>query len=192
MKQPFIDKLSSLKQFFHTYKRLPSYRELQTLWHVKSKNAVFQAMQLLVSEGYVVKDYMGKFSPTNKLTALTLYGNIPAGFPLPTPHDTAETMSLDSYLIEKPNATFLLKVSGDSLKDVGIMTGDLAIIEKTERANVGQIILACIDNEWTLKILEKQNGRYILMAANSAYPPFIPKTDLKIYGILKGVIRKYQ
>lgn len=191
MKQQFLDKLSILKEFFHTYKRLPSYRELQSLWNLKSKNAVYKYMQFFLDELYVVKDETGKLAPTEKLMSLYVYGTIPAGFPLPTGSDTAEALSLDSFLIEKPNATFMLKVSGDSLKDIGIITGDLAIIEKTESAKAGQIVLACIDNEWTLKILEKKNGIPILMPANTAYPPLIPKTDLKIYGIVTGVIRKY-
>jgi SOS-response transcriptional repressor LexA len=77
--------------------------------------------------------------------------------------------------------------------EVGIFEGDLVIIEKKKDAQNGDIVLAQIDREWTLKILrnDKQKNTRYLEAANPNYPPFYPKQELQIYGIVKGVVRKF-
>jgi SOS-response transcriptional repressor LexA len=75
---------------------------------------------------------------------------------------------------------------------VGIFEGDIVIIERKKDVNIGSIVLAQIDNEWTLKILKTDRKKHInyLEAANPKYPPFYPLNDLQIYGIVRGVIRK--
>ena len=120
----------------------------------------------------------------------TILGNIKAGFPTGA-EEELNFLSLDEYLIDKPNSSFLLKVSGDSMEGVGIFDGDMVVIEKTAQARSGNIVLALIDNEWTLKILDKQKGKRILRAANPNYPEFIPTEELKIFGTVKSVMRKY-
>ena len=184
-------KLVSLKQFFFHYKRLPSYAELLKLWHVASKNAVFKNVQKLIEARFLKKDHGGKISPTSNFFALNLYGRVPAGFPVPTPDEQADLMSLDEYLIDHPNRTFLLKVAGDSLKDMGIMPNDLVLIEKKSEAKNGQVILANVDREWTLKIFEKTGLQVRLLSANKKYNPIVPKNELLIYGVVRGVVRKY-
>jgi len=191
MRQSLIEKLAVLKKFYQQSKRLLSYQELLSLWNFASKNAVYQIVQKLINEGFLTKDRVGKITPTNAFFSLNLYGEVPAGFPVPTPDENAELTSLEDYLIEKPNATFLLKVTGDSLKELGIMPGDLVLVEKTSEVKNGQVVLAQVDNEWTLKIFSKKRGKVILQAANKKYKPIKPKNNLSIYGVVKGVIRKY-
>jgi len=192
MPTPLEQKLTKLKDFFAKYRRLPSYTELLKLWSLSSKNAVFKSVQKLIEKGILKKDAGGKISPTANFFGLNFYGQVPAGFPVPGPDEQAELMSLDDYLVEHPNRTFLLKVSGDSLKDAGILPDDLVLVEKSDESKNGQIVLANVDREWTLKILEKIRGKVRLLPANSKYSPIIPKNELLIYGIVKGVIRKYQ
>jgi len=189
---PLEEKLAKLKDFFSKYRRLPSYAELLKLWELSSKNAVFKSMQKLIEKGILKKESGGKISPTANFFGLNLYGQVPAGFPVPGPDEQAELMSLDDYLVEHPNRTFLLKVSGDSLKNAGILPNDLVLIERGESSKNGQIVLANVDREWTLKIFEKLQGKVRLLPANPKYPPIVPKAELLIYGVVKGVIRKYQ
>ena len=191
MNSSLTQKLLVLKNFFYRYKRLPSYTELLKLWQLSSKNAVFKNVQKLIEQGYLQKDKFAKIAPTSAFFSLNLYGSVPAGFPVPTPDEQADLMSLDEYLIEKPNHTFLLKVSGDSLKDIGILPNDLVLIEKTDSSKNGQVVLANVDSEWTLKILEKTKSSLRLLPANPKYQPIIPKNELLIYGVVKGVVRKY-
>lgn len=188
---PLETKLAQLKDFYGQFHRLPSYTELLKLWGLSSKNAVFKNVQQLISKGVLTKDQGGKISPTANFYGINLYGQVPAGFPVPGPDDQAELMSLDNYLIDHPSRTFLLKVSGDSLKDAGILPNDLVLIEKQDQCKNGQIVLANVDREWTLKIWEKLRGQVRLLPANTKYRPIIPQHELLIYGVVKAVIRKY-
>ncbi|MFN4212367.1 MAG: transcriptional repressor LexA [Microgenomates group bacterium] len=185
------DRLSILKKFYRKFKRLPSYSEMLKLFDFSSKNAVFKVVKNLIEAGFLKKEN-NKLAPTSKFFALPLLGNIKAGFPILAEEDR-EYLTLDEYLIEDPNSSFLLKVSGDSLSGVGIFDGDIVIIERKKEANPGDIVLAQIDQEWTLKIFRKDRSRRLvyLEAANPKYPPFHPRRELQIFGVVRAVIRKF-
>jgi len=182
------EKLKKLRSFYKKHHRLPSYQEMLKIFNVTSKNAVFRWVQKLIEKNFLKKEG-GKIVPTSNFFALPLVGLVKAGFPI-LAEENRQYLSLDEYLIDDPNSTFLLRVSGDSLIGVGIFEGDLVVIERKRNANVGDIVLAQIDNEWTLKILKKIGNRYYLESANKKYPPFFPKNELKIFGVVKAVIRK--
>lgn len=186
MNKTYLDKIQT---FYKKNKRIPSYSEMLSLFDLSSKNAIYKIVKSLMEENYLQK-INNKLSPTNFFFQVPILGNIKAGFPTGAEEDLS-LLSLDEYLIDKPNSSFLLKVSGDSMEGVGIFEGDLVVIEKTTQARSGKIVLALIDNEWTLKILDKQKGKSILRAANPKYPDFIPVEELKIFGIVKSVMRKY-
>lgn len=181
-------KINQLRSFYKKYHRLPSYAEMAKIFRFSSKNAVFKWVKKLIVGGFLKKDER-KLVPTSYFFALPLLGQVKAGFPI-LAEENRQYLSLEEYLIDDPNSSFLLRVSGDSLIGVGIFEGDLVIIERKRQANVGDIVLAQIDNEWTLKILKKMGSRYYLDSANKKYPPFFPKTELKIFGTVRAVIRK--
>ena len=184
------EKLSQLKKFYRKFKRLPSYSEMLKIFGFSSKNAVFKIIKNLINEGFIKKENK-KLAPTSKFFALPLLGQIKAGFPILAEEDR-NYLTLDEYLIEDPNSSFLLKVSGDSLSGVGIFDGDIVIIERKKEASPGAIVLAQIDKEWTLKILKQDRKQHLfyLEAANPKYPPLIPRQELQIFGVVKAVIRK--
>jgi repressor LexA len=76
--------------------------------------------------------------------------------------------------------------------DAGIHDGDIAIVEKRNLANVGDIVVAIVDDNFTLKTLAKEGGKYILRPANPAFPVIRPQGSLEIFGVLVGLIRKYR
>lgn len=185
------DRLAGVKKFYRHYRRLPSYTEMLKIFNVSSKNAVFKIVHKWIEEGFLKKE-ADKLAPTSKFFSLPFLGLIKAGFPV-IADENKSYLSLEEYLIEDPQTSFLLKVSGDSMIEAGIFEGDIVIIEQTKNAKPGDIVLAQIDREWTLKILQKDSKRKInyLMAANSKYPPFYPKAELQIHGIVKAVVRKF-
>lgn len=156
-----------------------------------SKNAVFRLVNRLIEEGYVHKDSKGRLAPQGGRLGLPLMGYIQAGFPSPAEEELVDTLSMDEYLVDKPDASFLLKVTGDSMIDAGIHPEDIAIIERGGEPKNGDIVLAEVDREWTLKYFRKTGKSIQLIAANKKYPPIIPKEELKIAGVLRGVVRKY-
>jgi repressor LexA len=185
------DRLSVIKKFYRRFKRLPSYSEMLKLFGFSSKNAVFKIVQRWVAEG-LLKKTNNKLAPTAKFFSLPLLGVIKAGFPILAEEDK-NYLTLDEYLIEDPNSSFLLKVSGDSLAGIGIFDGDIVIIERKKEAVAGDVVLAQIDREWTLKILKRDRLRRLtyLEAANPKYPPLYPHQELQIFGVVRAVVRKF-
>lgn len=185
------DPLERVKQFYRRHRRLPSYAEMLKLFGFASKNAVYKIMRKWIEAGLLVKEG-SRFSPASKFFALPLFGVVKAGFPI-LADENKEYLSIDEYLIDDPQSTFLLKVSGDSLINAGIFDGDIVIIKTKNEAQNGDLVLAQIDREWTLKIFKRDRQRHVnyLLAANPKYPPFYPKHELQIHGIVRGVIRRF-
>ena len=86
----------------------------------------------------------------------------------------------------------MLKVSGDSMMDAGIHPGDMVIVYRGKTPKNGDIVVAEVDHEWTLKYFHKNGKSVILKAANRAYAPITPKEELRVAGVVTSVIRKYQ
>jgi len=184
------NRLDKVKKFYWRQKRLPSYAEMLKIFNLSSKNTIFKMVKKWLEEGFLKKDG-SKLSPTKKFFSLPLLGLVKAGFPILS-EENKNYLSLDEYLIEDPQSSFLLKVSGDSLSGIGIFEGDIVIINKKKEAHPGQIVLAQIDRGWTLKILKRDrlHRKIYLESANPKYPPLYPHQELQIFGTVKAVIRK--
>lgn len=183
--------LDALRRFYRGNRRLPTYSEMAQLFGYNSKHAAFRLAQKLIEEGYLEKDDTGKLIPKGERLGIPLVGYVQAGFPSPAEEELVDTLSLDEYLIDKPEASFLLKVSGDSMIEAGIMENDLVIVQRGERPNNGDVILAHIDGEWTLKYYRKRGSAVELVPANTKYPILRPRGELNLGGVVKAVIRKY-
>lgn len=122
---------------------------------------------------------------------LPVVGYISAGFPSPEEEALRDILSFDEYLITRPNSSFILEVSGDSMINAGIMQGDLVIVEKGRNPKTGDIVIAEVDGEWTMKYFRKEGGKIFLEAANPNYAPIHPKRMLRLGGIVTAVVRKY-
>jgi len=180
-----------INKFYLDNKRMPSYSEAMALLGFKSKNAVFKLVCKLEKEGFLFKDKKGKMVPKNIFGHIKILGSVEAGFPSPAEEELADTITMDEYLIENKEATFILKVSGDSMKDAGIIEGDMVIVERNSSPKDGDIVIAEIDKEWTIKYFRKKNGKVYLEPANKKFQPIYPKDELKISAIVKAVVRKY-
>jgi len=75
--------------------------------------------------------------------------------------------------------------------EAGINEGDLVIVEQGRTPKVGEIVIAEVDHEWTMKYLEKEGGKMILKPANKNYPLIRPQGEMNIGGVVRGVVRKY-
>jgi len=126
------------------------------------------------------------------MLSVRMLGSVEAGFPSPAEESLVDNISLDDLLIQNREATFLLKVSGDSMTGAGIMPGDMVIVDKGQAPKSGDIVIAQVDGEWTMKYLRKRGETLSLIAANPKYPPITPKRELKISGVVTAVVRKYK
>lgn len=178
--------------FFNENKRMPTYEEMKSLFSVASKNTVAYRVKKLLEEGFLIKD-------GNRLTlaengSVLRLGTVQAGFPTATDEEvSSELVSLDDFLIEKKGSTYMLEVMGESMIDAGILEGDLVLVERGKIPKRGDIVLALVDHEYTLKYLETEKGLPILVPANKKFKKIYPNPNtLKIEAVLKAVIRKYR
>lgn len=132
-----------------------------------------------------------KLMPGGYFYSIMVLGTVEAGWPSPAEEELSDTMSLDEYLIRRKEATYMLKVSGDSMIDAGIMPGDMVLVERGVAEKDGHIVIAEVDGKWTMKYLRKRNGKVYLEAANKKYKPIYPTQALKIAAVVRAVIRRY-
>jgi SOS regulatory protein LexA len=172
-------------------RRMPSFAEMVALFGVRSKSVVNYWIDKLIKTEILEKDDKSHLKFKNSSFAIPLVGSVQAGFPSPEEEALCDIISMDEYLITKPDSSFLLKVSGDSMIGEGIMEGDLVVVEKGKQPRNGDVVIAEVDGEWTMKYFKKGRGQIFLEAANPKYPLIRPKTELKIGGVVMAVIRKY-
>ncbi len=182
--------LAVLRDFYKRSGAFPSMPRLCGVLGLASTSSVFALIGRLNDAG-LVKRVEGRIVPTSRFFARPLLGSVRAGVPEPADQSDAEVLTLDDYLIDEPNRTSLLKVRGDSMKDAGILDGDLVAVEHNSPAAPGDVVVAVVDNEMTVKTLRRdENGVFFLEAANPAYEPIRPSTSLEILGVVVSVARR--
>ncbi|NQU41320.1 MAG: translesion error-prone DNA polymerase V autoproteolytic subunit [Lentisphaerae bacterium] len=184
-------KVRRLRDFVGREKRMPGYNEMLELFEYRSKQAVHSLLLKLVDMGYISKNGR-KIAYTSKLIGdIRLLGTVQAGFPSPAEEELLDTITLDEFLIEKPESTYMLRVTGDSMIDAGIHPGDMVLVEKDARPGKNSIVIAQVDGEWTIKYFNRDRLGIRLDPANSKYSSIRPKDSLEIAGVVRSVIRKY-
>jgi repressor LexA len=181
----------TIAAFLRDNHRMPTFAEMVGLLGVKSKSVVNFWIDKLIRAEILEKDERRHLRFRKSSFAIPLVGSVQAGFPSPEEEALCDIMSMDEYLITKPEASFLLQVSGDSMIGEGIMEGDLVIIERGKQPRNGDVVIAEVDGDWTMKYFKKENGQVYLEAANPKYPIIRPKTELRLGGVVTAVIRKY-
>ncbi|EEG5674759.1 translesion error-prone DNA polymerase V autoproteolytic subunit [Salmonella enterica] len=112
----------------------------------------------------------------------------PAGFPSPAADYTEDELDLNAYCIRRPASTYFVRAIGDSMKDMGLHSGDLMVVDKSEKPLQGDIVIAETDGEFTVKRLQLK-PRIALLPMNPAYPIIYPET-LQIFGVVMAFIHK--
>ncbi len=188
MQNPYKSKIES---FYKDEKRMPTYTEMMKLFGFKSKNAVARIVNKMLEAGLVAKDHLGRLVPSETFGEIAKLGSVTAGLPASVEEELSDTVSLDDMLVGKKELTYMLEVDGDSMIEAHIEDGDMVLVEKTENAKDGQIVIAEVDGEFTMKYLREKGGKRWLEPANKNYKPIYPEHSLKIVAVLKAVIRKY-
>jgi len=132
-------------------------------------------------------------TPIHSKTELPLYETtVPAGFPSPAEEYLGDTMDLNQYLIKNQTASFFAKVEGDSMIDAGIFAGDLVVVDRSLTAKNQDIVIAAVNNEFTIKRLSTTNG-VRLVPANKDYQDIVMsgENELVIWGVVTSLIRKF-
>lgn len=188
MLEKYKTKISS---FYKSHHRLPTYAEMADMFGFRSKTSVYRLVKKLEEDSFLKRDQAGKIVPKNLFGNICILGYVEAGFPTPTDEELRDTVTLDEYLIENKEASYMLTVKGDSMIDAAIREGDLVLVERTQNYKPGDIVIAEVDGAWTMKYLRKQGNYFYLEAANKKYKPIFPKEALCVAAVVRAVIRKY-
>jgi DNA polymerase V len=122
---------------------------------------------------------------------LDLMATVRAGFPSPADDLGAQRIDLTARLIRHPQATFLMKARGESMKEAGISDGDVLVVDRAIQARSGHIVIAVIEGEFVCKTLTVRAGRMKLKAANPGHPDIVPKDSqtVEIWGVVIHAIK---
>lgn len=185
--------LAKLQDYYADWKSIPSYASLCEVLGIASKSWVKSVLDRLCEAGFIERTPDGVWIPTRQFFARPFAeSSVQAGMPVSVTATQGDYFIIDEMLVNTPSLTTMIPVKGDSMIDAAIHEGDIAVVEKRNFANIGDIVVAIVDNDFTLKTLDKANGEFILRPANPAYPIIYPHGSLEIYGVLVGLIRKYR
>jgi len=187
-----VQYLASLQDYYAKHRVLPSYAAIGELVGMRSKASVSEMVQRLKAEGFLRSAPDRRLKPGERFFERPTVAAVQAGSPNPVFDAVPDLLGIDDYLVRNPSRTVLIRVKGDSMIDAGIHAGDTVIVEKRNTAKAGEIVVAIVDNEFTLKLLAREKNQFVLQPQNKAYPVIRPKGDLEIFGVVVGMFRKYR
>jgi len=115
---------------------------------------------------------------------------VSAGYPSPADDYLDSSLDLNQHLIKHPTATFCVRVAGESMREAGIHSGDVLIVDRALTPRDGSVVIAVINGELTVKRLSKRKGKLLLMPENQQYPPLAitEATTFEVWGVVTYVI----
>ncbi len=182
--------LEALQRYWKHNRAFPAMAKLCDVVGLSSSASVFGMVGRLTDAGYLQR-LDGRIAPGKRFFARRLIGPVRAGLPQPVSQESEEALTLDDYLIDAPDRTTLHRIRGDSMVGALMADGDLVVVEHNTPTKAGDIVLAVVDGELTVKTLRLDDqGKYFLEAANPAYAPIHPATSLEIMGVVVSVARR--
>ncbi len=180
----------------------PTLREMREYFDVSSDNSILKHLKALEEKGYIQKDdtprgikrlasIKEKIEAAADMVKVPLIGTIPAGGSVITEENTIETYEIGKGLMPTGSGAFLLRVTGSSMIDAGIFEGDMVLITPEQTARNGDIVVALVDGENTVKRYISEKGKVYLKAENPEYEDIYPHGELQIQGVVTGLIRNY-
>ncbi|MFC1616475.1 transcriptional repressor LexA [Patescibacteria group bacterium] len=205
MTEYLTEKQEAVLKFIEEYQlahgKSPTIREMKEHFNVSSDNSILKHLKGLQEKGFIEKDdtprgikllesVKGKLIDSVSVN-LPLLGFIPAGGPVLTDEYIQSWVNVGEDIAQGSDGLFLLKVTGESMVDAGIYEGDLVIVDSNKTSKNGDVVVALIDNQNTLKRLIKEGGKMYLKAENKDYADIYPVEELVIQGVVKSLIRQY-
>lgn len=183
--------LTRLQDYHRQHRALPTMTAMTELLGLSSTATVFEMVGRLKTAGYLAQGPDRRLAPGRRFFARPLLGAIRAGQPEPAEEEVASELTIDEVLVQQPARTVLLRVKGDSMCEAGVLDGDTVVVEKGSPAGVGDIVVAIVDGEYTVKRLARAGGRFYLKSANPVFPDIKPRERLELYGLVVGCFRSY-
>lgn len=185
--------LDRLRDYYTENRRIPSFQRLAEIMGFASKAASSKLLDRLESAGFLERTPDGDgWMPSPRFFERPLVdATVRAGAPDMIESVGSEPLLIDQLLVRKPSSTVIITVKGDSMIDAGIHDGDLVVVERAKPARDGDFVVAIVDDEFTLKELGLERGKFVLKPRNPAYAVIRPKGQLEIFGVVTSLIRRF-
>lgn len=184
------EKIAELKAHFRVGGTIRTLDQIRAMFGYSTRAGAKGFLQKLVSDGLLEFENRS-YSPTALMTGFPLFESVRAGLPFTPQEEPSGAVEIDRYLIDHPNSTFLVRVKGDSMKDAGILQGDIVAVDRSREAKNGDIVIASLEGDVTIKYLDLTGASPRLLPANETYPPIVLAADSQILGVVVGSVRKY-
>ena len=185
--------LAKLQDYYAKHRGLPSYARICELLGFSARSSVGKVLKRLQSQHFIERTPDDVWVPARRFFERTVSDQpVHAGIPITATDVTGGSLVIDEHLVKHPSMTTLIPVKGDSMIDAHICDGDLVVVEKRPSANPGDIVVAIVDGDFTVKYLATERGRYVLKPANANFTVIRPKGDLQIFGIVVGIARSFR
>ncbi|GAB4380143.1 MAG: transcriptional repressor LexA [Calditrichia bacterium] len=190
--------LEFIANFIEQHHYPPTYQEIADAFNIASKHGVVRHLQALERKGYITRsDTLARsirildpqYQPESNMVPVPLVGRAAAGHPILAEENIEDYVMLPRTLIRSEGRYFALRVHGDSMINAGILDGDMVVVRSTSVAQPGEIVVALLGDEVTVKRLVEQNGKKFLKAENPAYPNIHPQNVWSIQGRVVSLIR---
>jgi repressor LexA len=200
--------LTFIKQFTMESGYPPTLREIGKHFQISSTFGVKRHLEALVKKGFIniesnasrgisfirknPEDFIDRsLRDDSAFVKIPVIGRVAAGLPINAVENLEGSLVVDPSFLKKAEDAFALRVKGDSMINVGINDKDLVIVSPKEQAKNGDIVVAMLNDEATVKTFEFINNKIRLIAENNAYLPIEVKSedDFKLIGKVKGVVR---
>lgn len=200
------EKQEAVLQFIEDYQlkfgKSPTIREMREHFGVSSDNSILKHLKALTDKGYLEKDdtprgikMLGavkeRLEAASNMTRIPLLGTIPAGGATISEEHVMDYFEVGNDLLKRPNGSFALRVSGLSMINAGILEGDFVVANRDMSAKDGDIVVALVDGENTVKRFRKDKSRVWLQAENPDYDDIEATDYLEVQGVVTAVIRMY-
>lgn len=205
-RQMITEKQEAVLRFIEDYQlkfgKSPTLKEMREQFGVSSDNSILKHLNALKEKGYLEKDdtprgikllesVKEKFEAASNVMRIPLLGTIPAGGPVLSEEHVLDYFEVGKDLLKKPNGSFALRVTGLSMIDAGILEGDFVVANKDMSPKDGDIVVALVDGDNTVKRYRSKNGQVWLEAANPDYKDISPSEYLEVQGVVTAVFRMY-
>ncbi|MBL1212404.1 MAG: transcriptional repressor LexA [Ignavibacteriae bacterium] len=210
MKKPLTDRQNSILNFIKEHLEEngypPTYREIGKQFKISSTFGVKRHIDALAKKGYLnyesnqsrtlsVNENNGntKVQPDESIQSIPIVGRVAAGYPIFAEENIEGTLKIDASLIKNSKKCFGLKVRGESMINAGILDGDLVMVKTENNANNGDIVIALLGDESTMKRYHKDKNTLKLLPENNDFDPIdvTGREDFKVVGKVIGVYRGY-
>lgn len=182
--------LGKLQDYYARWRSLPSYDRLCRVLGLASRSAVAKVLERLRAQGFLERTPDGVWVPARAFFERPLARqSVQAGAAQLDADAGLETLLLDELLVPSPSRSLLVPVRGDSMREAGIFEGDLLVVERTQEAAPGDVVVALVDSEMTVKRLLRDASGWLLHPENPEFEDIRPQGALELVGVVTGLAR---